>query len=103
MLLGTFSLVGGVSAGPSLLDSAGTLPLAFWLVPRHARASLPKDGERSRCHKCQLAIFIWLKLVFHVGNPRSEEDLELKTELFHYWYLNLESALLSNSFFYYEN
>lgn len=102
MFLGTFSLFGGVSAGASLLGSAG-FALDFGLVPCRARASMPKDGGRSCCDKCRLAVLMWVKLMFRVGNPGSEEDLELKTGLFYYRCLNLENALLSSFFLYYEN
>jgi len=83
-------------------SSAGFAP-TFRLVPRRARASLPKNGGRGCGDKRQLAVVIWVRLVFQVGNLGSEEELDLETELFYYRCLNLESALLSIFFYCYEN
>lgn len=79
------------SFSPFGIESAGTLPnpgnspvlwncscLSGWCPV------VLKDGDRSCWNKCQLLVLIGVKLVFHGGNPGSQGDLELKTELFYY-------------------
>lgn len=83
VFLGPFSPFGFVSAG--ILPNPGNSPvlwncscLSGWCPV------VPKDGDRSCWNKCQLVVLTGLKLVFHDGNPGSQGDLELKTELFYY-------------------
>lgn len=84
VFLGTFSSFGIVSAGTS--PNPGNTPILWncsWLSGWCS--VVLKDEDRSCWNKCQLVVLIWVKLVFHDGNPGSQGDLELKTELLYYW------------------
>lgn len=76
----SFSPFGMVSAG--ILPNPGNSPI-LWNCSCLSGWMVLMDGDRSCWNKCQLVVLIGVKLVFHYGNPGSQGDLELKTELFY--------------------
>lgn len=78
---GVFSLVPSVPLALSLLGFYLILEILQFsgIAPDFLAGVCGSKGWRQ-----ELVVLTGLKLVFHDGNPGSQGDLELKTELFYY-------------------